>query len=253
LVKPENTLELSNANATATPVAGGRRARVDELAYQYRRVKNSVVTVWTDRGAFDGLIIDAAGLILTTQKPLEKNMWLAVQFDDRHRLPAIILTSDKEKDIAVLRVNPSEVGTILPAEISNDPGALVEGERIFIVANPGKDNNKKLTTGVLSKADQKEIVSDVKLTYPGAALFNSSGSVVGLIQSGANGLHISPIVVALPTLQEAKQKLASASAPSSHLLPTPPLEDFAPDQLRAPGRGTWEKDIYSFKGGRFYG
>jgi len=251
LVKPENTLELSNANATATPVAGGRGARVDELAYQYRRVKNSVVTVWTDRGAFDGLIIDAAGLILTTQKPLEKNMWLAVQFDDRHRLPAIVLTSDKEKDIAVLRVNPSEVGTILPAEISDDPGALVEGERIFIVENPGKDNNRKLTTGVLSKADQKEIVSDVKLTYPGAALFNSSGSAVGLIQSGARGLHISPIVVAKSTVQEAKQKLASASALSSHLLPTPPLEDFPPDQLRAPGRGTWEKDIYSFKAGDF--
>src|ERR1041385_3306960 len=238
LSRPENTLELSNANATATAVAGGRGARIDELAYQYKRVKNSVVTVWTDRGAFDGLVIDSAGLVLTTEKPLEKNMWLAVQFDDRHRLPAVIFASDKEKDLAVLRVNPSEAGAILPAEISSDPGALVEGERVFVVENPGKDDNKKLTTGVLSKADQKEIVSDVKLTYPGAALFNSSGSVVGIIQYGGKALHISPIAVAQTTIQDAKQKFASASAPSSHLLPTPPLEDYPADHLRAPGRGT---------------
>jgi hypothetical protein len=248
---PENTLELSNANAAVTPIAGGRGARVDELAYQFKRVKNSVVTVWTDQGAIDGLVIDAAGLILTTQKPLEKNTWLAVQFDDRHRLPALILANDKAKDVAVLRVNPSEMGAILPAEISDDPGALVEGERVFVVENPGKDDNKKLTTGVLSKADQKEIISDVKLTYPGATLFNSSGSVVGLIQASEKRLYISPILVAQTTIQEAKQKLVGASLPSAHLLPTPPLDDFPADQLRAPGRGSWEKEIYSFKAGEF--
>ena len=251
LSRPENMLEFSNANGNATPIAGGREARVDELAYQYKRVKGSIVTVWTDRGAVDGIVVDGSGLVLTTQKPLEKNMWLAVQLDDRRRLPAIVIASDKEKDVAVLRVNPSEIGDILAAELSNDPGALVEGERVFVVENPGKDERKKLTTGVLSKADQKEIVSDVKLTYPGAALFNSSGAVVGIIQSGGTGLRISPIAVAQPIIQEAKQEFASSSAPSPHRLPTPPTEDFPADQLRAPGRGTWEKEIYSFKNGDF--
>jgi hypothetical protein len=251
LSRPQNTLELSNTNANATPIAGGRGARVDELAYQYKRVKTSVVTVWTDRGSFDGIVVDASGLVLTTQKPLEKNMWLAVQLDDRRRLPAVVLASDKERDVAVLRVNPSEVGDIFAAELSNDPSGLVEGERVFVVENPGKDDSKKLTTGVLSKADQKEIVSDVKLTYPGTALFNSSGGVVGIIQSSGKELRISPIAVAQPIIQEAKQKFASASAPSAHRLPTPPIEDFPADQLRAPGRGTWEKEVYSFKTGDF--
>jgi Trypsin-like peptidase domain len=221
------------------------------LAYQYKRVKNSVVTVWTDRGAVDGMIVDAAGLVLTTQKPLDKALWLAVQFDDRHRLPTDVIVSDREKDIAVLRVNPAEVGAIPPAELSNDPGALVEGERVFVVENPGQDEKKKLTTGVLSKADQKEIVSDVKVTYPGAALFNSSGAVVGIMQINGKELHISPIAIAQPAILEARQKLPSAAPTSPHLLPTPPLDDFPADQLRAPGRGTWEKDFYSFKAGDF--
>jgi hypothetical protein len=249
--RPENSLELSNANAKTNPIAGGRGARIDELAYQYKRVKKSVVTVWTDRGAVDGLVLDASGLVLTTQKPLEKTNWLAVQFDDQRRLPAVPLASDKDKDVTVLRVNPVEAGAINAAELSNDPGALVEGERVFVVENPGKEDSQKLTTGVLSKADQKEIVSDVKLTYPGAVLFNSSGAVVGIIQANGRELHISPIAVTQSTIQEARQKLASVVAPSSHLLPTPPTDDFPGDQLHAPGRGSWEKDVYSFKAGDF--
>jgi hypothetical protein len=85
LSRAENTLELSNSNAKTAPIAGGREARVDELAYQYKRVKDAVVTVWTDNGAFDGVVVDSAGLVLTTQKPLERATWMAVQFDDRRR------------------------------------------------------------------------------------------------------------------------------------------------------------------------
>jgi hypothetical protein len=212
-------------------------------------VKDAVVTVWTDRGAFDGFVVDPAGLVLTA--PLENVPWLAVQFDDRRRLSAVIVASDKQNDVAVLRVNPAEAGTIVFAELSSDPGALIEGERVFTVENPGKHDSKRLTTGVLSKADQKEIVSDVKATYPGAPLFNSSGAIVGIVQLSGKELHIRPIAIAQETLQEARQKLASGTLPSSHLLPTPPIEDFPVDSLRAPGRGSWEKDVYSFKAGDF--
>ena len=146
---------------------------------------------------------------------------------------------------------PPKSARFSPLSSQTIPARLVEGERVFVVENPGKDDSKKLTTGVLSKADQKEIVSDVKLSYPGAALFNSSGAVVGIIQSSGKGLRISPIAVAQPIIQEAKQKFASSSAPSPHPLPTPPIEDFPADQIRASGRGTWEKEVYSFKTGDF--
>src|SRR5437660_381094 len=80
--KPENTLELSNDNAKATPLAGARDARVDELAYQYKRVKSGVVTVQTEHNGFDGFIVDPVGLVLTVLHPLEQASWLAVQLDD---------------------------------------------------------------------------------------------------------------------------------------------------------------------------
>jgi hypothetical protein len=251
LSRPENTVELSNANAKATPLAGGRSAHIDELAFQYKRVKGTVISVWTDRGEFDGIVLDAAGLVLTTYSPVEKAVWLAVQLDDHRRVPAVVVASDRENNLAVLRVNPAEAGVIVPADLSTEPGALVEGERVFLVGNPGGDAKKKLLTGVLSNVDQKEIISDVQLTYPGAALFNSSGAVIGIVQSSEKKLHVRPIAAAQSLLQEAQQKISIGAPPPSHLLPTPPVDDFPSDQLRAPGRGAWEKEMYSFTAGDF--
>jgi hypothetical protein len=248
--KPENTLELSNDNAKAIPLAGARDARVDELAFQYKRVKDAVVTVWTEHGAYDGAVIDATGLVLTTWRPLEKATWLAVQVDDRRRLAAAMVAGDKEHDIALVRINPSASGALAAAEISADPGALIEGERVFTVEHPNLDKDKKLITGVLSKADASELVADVKIAY-GGVLFNSSGNVVGVGRIVDKKTSVLPIAAAMPAITEAKGKL-SAKPPSPDPLPTLPLDKFPADSLRAPGRDRWEKDTYSFNIGDFF-
>src|SRR6185437_6098741 len=136
---------------------------------------------------------------------------------------------------------------VISPELSTDPGALIEGERVFLVNNPGKDKERKLQTGVISRADASEIVSDVAIHDAGSPLFNSSGSVVGLSQVSNDKYRLQPIANAKSVIDEAKEKLASTSAPASRLLPTAPSELFPEDQLRAPGRGHWEKDVYSFK------
>ena len=72
LSRLENSLELSNDNAKTTALTGSRDARVDELVYQYKRVKNDVVRVQTEVVTIDGLVVDSAGLVLTAQHPLEQ-------------------------------------------------------------------------------------------------------------------------------------------------------------------------------------
>ena len=250
--RAENTLELSNDNAKATPLAGARDARVDELAYQYKRVKNGVVTVQTEHSGLDGFIVDPAGLVLTVLHPLEQASWLAVQLDDQRKLQATVIASDKQHDIAVLRINSAAAGQIAVVQLSTDPGALIEGERVFMVENPGREKDRKLHTGVVSRADSNEIVTDAQFTYAGSPLFNSSGSAVGITQFRSDKFRIQPIVSATEVLSEARQKMASSPAPSSRLLPTTPTEQFPTDALHAPGRGHWEKDFYSFKAGDFY-
>ena len=250
--RPENTLELSNDNAKMTPLAGDRGARVDELAYQYKRVKNGVVTVQTEFGSHDGFILDRTGLVLAAARPLEDVTWLAVQIDDHHKLPAVVLATDKVNDLAVLRIDKDTAGEMTPVELSTDPGALIEGERVFVVENTGKDKDRKLHTGVVSRADRAEIVSDVAIHDVGGPLFNSSGNVVGIALVRDRKYHIQPIATAKSVIDEAREKLSSAAKPAAHLLPTAPSEQFPEDQLRAPGRGHWEKDIYSFKSDEFF-
>jgi S1-C subfamily serine protease len=253
LTKPVNTIELSNDNAKVTPVAGGRDARVDELAYQYKSAKGSVVAVWTDRGAINGFVVDKTGLILTEHKLFEEATSISVQatsisvqLDEHRRLAATIAAVDKEKDLAVLRINPAEAGDLAAAKLSIDPGSLVEGERVFAVITAHKE--KQMVTGVVSKADAKEIVSDIRQTA-GSPLFNSSGSVVGimLLSVDSQSYRIVPIASASTILENARKNVSTVALPSSRLLPTIPVDFYPAESLRAPGRDRFEKEIYSFK------
>ncbi len=251
LSRPENLLELSNDNAKISPLVAGRETHIDELATQYKRVKDTVVTVWTENRAFDGILINSEGLVLTVQHQLEPPGWLAVQVDDQRKVSATVIAADKQSDVAVLRINPSSAGKLHATEISTDPEALVEGERVFTIENPDRVRDKKLLTGVLSKADAQAIVTDVKIGYVGSPLFNSSGNVVGIVQFRDDKLVIKPIAIANDVIKEALGKLASHQPPSPRLLPVVPDLELTSDSLRSPGHGHWEKEFYESKLGEF--
>lgn len=250
LTRAENLLELSNDNAKIEPLAG-RETHVDALAGQYKRVKNAVVTVWTEDRAFDGTIIDDKGLVLTVQHQLKGAEWLAVQLDDERKLPAVKVASDELSDVAVLRFDAKTAGEFPVVSISTDPEALVEGERVFTVENPASARNKKLLTGVLSKADSEQIVSDIKVGYVGSPLFNSSGSMVGIAQYREQKMTMRPIGVASGVIKEAIDMGGKIQAPTRFLPVVPPVE-LASAAFRAPGRGHWESEFYQFKLGDFY-
>ncbi len=250
LVKPENVIELSNDNAKVTDVTGGRGARVDELAQQFQRVKNSVVTVWAEDYAFDGTLIDPAGLVLTSNTMIDGHDWFAVQFDDTHKLPAVVLAQDKTKDVAILRVNLTGLPESVVAQLTPDPSALVEGERVFTVQNSVYEG-KMLLSGVVSRADTDLIASDVKLSDVGGPLFSSTGGVVGFIRVSGEKLAVAPIGTALSALTAANDKLKIVEAPSARLLPCHPKDYYPADALRSRGATKWEKEIYYFKLGDF--
>ena len=245
LTKPVNTIELSNDNARITPLAGDRAVKVDELAAQYKRVKEGEVSVWTDEGIMQGLIVDKSGLILTEEKGFEQTAWFSVQLDEQHRVAAVVVASDKNQDLAVLRINPAETGSLFVPQLSTDPGALVEGERVFSVVTSSKE--KQLMTGVVSKADANTIVSDVK-PHMGGPLFSSTGNVVGitLLSEDLKSFRTLPIATATAIIDTAR-KNTSVAAPSPRLLPLAPTDFFPTASLRASGREHLEKDIYNFK------
>jgi len=249
--KADQVVELSNDNAKVTDVAAARGAHVDELAEQFKRVRGAVATIWTEDGVGDGCLLDPSGLLLTSHWVVEGHTWIAAQFDGSRRLQAELLLDDSQKGVAFLRVNMERLHDISIPPASLDPGALLEGERVFTLDNSLK-RGKIMSTGVVSKADSKEIISDVKFTDLASPLFNSSGTVVGYSRLVNKEMHSFPLSEVREDIATAKQKLAAAMATApARLLPVPPEGDFPVDALVSRHETHWDKEIYAFKMGDF--
>lgn len=156
----------------------------DELTSNFNRLKNSVVTVWSEFGHGTGFIFDKEGLILTNQHVIGPSEYIAVQFDAQRKIPAVLLASSPEKDVAVLWINLESFPEAVPAVIANvtaDEAAVTEGERVFTIGSP-LNQKKIITTGIAIKIEDKAILSDININHgnSGGALYNSIGEVVGI-------------------------------------------------------------------------
>jgi hypothetical protein len=250
VTKTDQLIELSNDNAEVTDSAS-RGAHVDELAEQFKRVRGCVATVWTEDAADDGFLIDPAGLVFTSHFVVEGHKWIVVQFDGSRRLAATVLVDDEANNVALLRVSTEPLKDIFIPPLSFDPGALIEGERVFVIDNSLK-RGKIMSTGVVSKADTKEVVSDVKITDIASPLFNSSGTIVGYSRVINKEMHMIPLVEVRDDIARGKEKLAAETTPApARLLPVPPQGDFPVEALLSRHETRWDKEIYAFKLGDF--
>src|SRR5215467_7403350 len=118
LTGTDQKLDLTNDNArmeelaiSATPVSAGP----GDLTEQFKRLKNSVVTVKSESGHGSGFFVDAKGLVLTNQHVVSESEYLAVQFDREHKVPAKLIAADSEKDVALLWVNMAAFPNATPA------------------------------------------------------------------------------------------------------------------------------------------
>lgn len=213
----------------------------DELTSNFNRLKTSVVTVWSEFGHGTGFIIDKEGLILTNQHVVGPSAYIAVQFDEKRKIPAVLLAASPEKDVAVLWVNlellpDATVATIAKTDAA-DP-AVTEGERVFTIGSP-LNQKKIITTGIASKIEEKAILSDININHgnSGGALFNSIGEVVGITTfkdadslGGVSG--IVRIEQAFPLIEEARKKMVETEKPAAKLLRVDPTDTFPIEAIK---------------------
>ncbi len=115
----EQSLDLTNDNAkveeTAAPASSARPA-ANDLTEQFKRLKNTVVTVRSESGHGTGFFVDGKGLILTNQHVVGNSEYLAVQFDRTHKITAKLIAADPQKDVALLSVNIAALPNACPPE-----------------------------------------------------------------------------------------------------------------------------------------
>ena len=247
----EKTIDLTNENAkeeenddAGTPRSSG--ASSGDLTEQFKKLKNTVVTVISESGHGTGFFVDGKGLILTNQHVVAQSQYLAVQFDREHKIAARLIASDAQKDVALLWANMSALPSATSAVLARSSGShapVQEGERVFTIGSP-LTLDKIITTGIISKVDAHTIMSDININpgNSGGPLFNNAGHVVGLTTFGTSadrGPGVSGVVrieEALALLEENRGKATGAPPPGT-LLPVEPLTPYPVEGLNAALRG----------------
>ncbi|MBX9603008.1 MAG: serine protease [Bryobacteraceae bacterium] len=240
------SIELSNDNARIGAAEGPSPTRViDSLTTHFRSLQAAVFTVWSEFGHGTGFLIDKDGLIVTNQHVIGPSRHISVQFDERRRIPAVLLASDSEKDVAVLWADVSSIEDVIVAPIATDdvlyPPA-VEGERVFTIGSP-LSQRKIMTSGIVSRVEERAIISDININQgnSGGPLFNSTGKVIGIATFGeGGGMRPGPGISGIVRIEEAKttiakarEKMPRAARPEKRFLPVEPTERFPIESVKA--------------------
>lgn len=242
------TCELTNDDAIVTSApetASGPLDRSrDNLTEFYQKYHESVVTVWSEIGHGTGFVFNANGLILTNQHVIGASEYVAVQLDDKRKVSARVITSDAERDIAVLVANLDAFsGSAVVAPLWRGKGADVpvfEGERVLAIGSPSS-HRKIMTTGIVSKIEDRAIIADLNINHgsSGGPLFNSVGQVVGITTFAAQGADTGSTIAgiirieqAYPVIALAEAKLPTVAPPSKTLLPVEPTDAYPVQALK---------------------
>ena len=147
-----------------------------------------------------GFIIDRNGIVVTNAHVIEGASRIAVTLLDGRELDADVLGSDRDADIAVLKVKASNLPAI-PLGKSSD---LMIGETVIAIGNPFGLSNT-VTTGLLSAqgrtlpsergerlfTDFLQTDASINPGNSGGPLVNIGGDVIGIntaIIQGASGI-----------------------------------------------------------------
>jgi hypothetical protein len=242
----EQHIELTNDNAKAedaAPIASSSGenksssgSNSGELTALFDKLKNSVVTIHSESRNGSGFLVDSTGLVVTNNHVVNSSSYLAVQFDDKRKVPARLISSNSDKDVAVIWFDPAAFreGVVAPLLANETASHLVVGQRVFTIGNPlGRE--KALTTGVVSKIEKDSINSDININpgNSGGPLFTLDGQVAGITTGVLRNLaSIVPVEIVRPLVEQARKSIAGGAPPAPTLLPVEPTDFYPADVLR---------------------
>ncbi|WP_235952843.1 Do family serine endopeptidase [Noviherbaspirillum galbum] len=137
------------------------------------------------RGQGSGFIVSSDGLILTNAHVVADVDEVTVKLSDRREFKAKVLGSDKETDVAVLRIDAKN----LPVVTLGDPGKLAVGDYVLAIGSPF-GFEQSATAGIVS-AKARSLPGDGHVPFiqtdvavnpgnSGGPLFDGTGNVIGI-------------------------------------------------------------------------
>lgn len=149
-----------------------------------------------DQGSGSGVLIDNRGHIVTNYHVVQNAAELVVVFTDQDEtsidIPAEVVGVDPATDLAVLKIDPSEVGRRLSPAAFGDSSLLKVAEPVMAIGNPvDMEFQRSVTVGVVSGLNRKitygertfRLIQTDAVINPGNSggpLVNMKGEVVGI-------------------------------------------------------------------------
>ena len=213
---------LSLLAFSAAPAAEpGSSSRRDDTVNLVERVKNSVVNIHSERtvtqqtddpfragqmqpqrvnGMGTGIVLDPRGYIVTNFHVIDDVQSLRVRLCDGTNCVARVIATDKENDLALVKIDPPKPLAMVPFGTAQD---LMLAEKVIAIGNAfGYEHT--VTVGTVS-ALKRDVTLNKEISYKsliqtqtpinpgnsGGPLFNKLGEVVGVnvaIRAGAQNI-----------------------------------------------------------------
>lgn len=152
-------------------------------------------------GAGSGVIVNASGVIITNNHVIEAATNISVRLTNGNVYKALLVATDAETDIAVLKIEPTEELTVA---VRGNSDNIMVGEEVLAIGNPLGVLGGTVTDGIISALGREVTVEGETMTLlqhnaaispgnSGGALFNMRGELIGIVNakyssSGAEGL-----------------------------------------------------------------
>lgn len=156
-------------------------------------------------GSGSGVIITADGYIVTCNHVVEGANKITVILSDETSHEAKIVGTDSRNDLAVIKI---EASGLTPATLG-DSDMLTVGEDVVAIGNPLGELRGTSTGGMVSALGRQVTVEGTEMTLiqhdaavspgsSGGGLFNSSGSLIGIVNAKASSNNAEGIGFAIP-------------------------------------------------------
>jgi S1-C subfamily serine protease len=218
----------ASAAATATSTAPSK----PDLSTLLAQWQDSVVGLWTPTTHASGFVIDANGLVATSQRAIGTATSIEVQLTPSVKVAASVLATDSARDAAVLWINPVAAASVRPVPLGCGQPAkpVTEGQEIITIGAPlGQQNGPEF--GIVSSVEAHAIVSDFNLPTgsAGGPVFAAGGSVVGITSldeekdgKRRENSRVVPVEDVCGVVAVAEKKMKDAMPPAGAHLPVEP-------------------------------
>ena len=160
---------------------------------------------YVTQGAGSGVVLTADGYIVTNNHVIENASTVIVRTQDGEEYIATLVGTDKQTDLAVIRIEAEGLNPITFA----DSDAIEVGQLAVAIGNPLGELGGTVTNGIISAKDREITISNESMTLlqtsaavnpgnSGGGLFDENGNLVGVINAKSAGGDIEGLGFAIP-------------------------------------------------------